>query len=178
MRRTLALVAIVFAAGSGLAAQEPHPDSAHHDMMMGPGKHGMMGMMGMQQGMMGPGMKLMVFAPDHLLAHKDSLGLSPQQIARLTALRDAAEATHGAAMKEAEAHMAELDVVTDTAALKTHFGAAHAAMGRAHWAMLSAAVQARAVLTDAQRTKIQVWSDSMQAWMQRHREMMQHQQPH
>ena len=69
------------------------------------------------------------------------MGLSPQQIARLTALRDAAQA-------------------------------AHAAMGQAHWAMLSAAAQARAVLTETQRGGAQGWADSMQAWTDRHRAMM------
>src|SRR2546426_5646208 len=34
---------------------------------------------------------------------------------------------------------------------KVHFQAAHGAMGKAHWAMLASAVQARAVLSDAQR---------------------------
>ncbi len=178
MRHALALLAITLTTVSGLAGQQPPPDSAPHGMMTGPGMHGMMGMTGMQEGVMEAGMKVMVFAPDHLLAHKDSLGLTPQQVSRLTALQDGAQAAHATAMKDAQTHLQALDAAGDTAALKTHFGAAHAAMGRAHWAMLSAAAQARAVLTDAQRTKIRAWADSMQVWMQRHREMMQHQQPH
>ena len=60
----------------------------------------------------------------------------------------------------------------DTAAVKTHFQAAHNAMGKAHWTMLASAVQARAILTDAQRAKIRTWADSMQAWMEQHRQMM------
>jgi len=34
-------------------------------------------------------------------------------------------------------------------------------MGKAHWAMLAAAAQARAVLTDAQRSKIDTWISTM-----------------
>jgi len=35
-------------------------------------------------------------------------------------------------------------------------------MGQAHWAMLSAAAQARATLTDAQRQKIDAWVNAME----------------
>jgi len=66
----------------------------------------------------------------------------------------------------------------DTVALKTHFEAAHAAMGKAHWLSLVSAVQAKAVLDDAQRTELKAWADSMQAWMQQHRQMMKPTQPH
>ncbi len=86
-------------------------------------------------------------------------------------------------MADGMAHMKELDQSAnaerpDTSALKTHFQAAHAAMGKAHWAMLASAAPARAVLTDAQRTKGQVWADSMQAWMQQHHQMMNPGRPH
>ena len=39
----------------------------------------------------------------------------------------------------------------DTGAVRLHFQAAHAAMGKAHLTMLTAAAQAKAVLTDEQR---------------------------
>jgi hypothetical protein len=39
-------------------------------------------------------------------------------------------------------------------------------MGTAHWVMLKAAAQARGLLTDAQRGRVDGWVDSMQA---RHR---------
>ncbi len=35
-------------------------------------------------------------------------------------------------------------------------------MGKAHWAMLTAAAQSRAVLTDAQRSKIDTWVTAME----------------
>ena len=50
----------------------------------------------------------------------------------------------------------------DTAALRQHFVAAHAAMGTAHLTMLRAAAQAKAVLTDAQRGRVEGWVDAME----------------
>jgi hypothetical protein len=50
----------------------------------------------------------------------------------------------------------------DTNALRMHFEAVHAAMGKAHWAMLSAAAQARTALTDAQRQKVDSWVTAME----------------
>src|SRR2546427_501437 len=137
-----------------IAAQQP---------MMGPG--GMAQMAGdplMRQ--MGPAMmKMLLYTPQHLLARKDALGLSADQITRLTALRHGAQATHEAAEVEAQAHMKELEQAAnapkpDTSVLKVHFEAAHNAMGKAHWAMLASAARARAVLTDAQLAKVQAWA--------------------
>ena len=62
--------------------------------------------------------------------------------------------------------------------MKTHFQAAHAAMGKAHWLALASGVQARAVLTDPQRAKLRAWADSMHTWMQQHREMMKPSESH
>ncbi|PYO67430.1 MAG: hypothetical protein DMD69_10375 [Gemmatimonadetes bacterium] len=167
----IALVALALAAP--LAAQQS--DSMHHPMM-GAG-HGMT-MDDPMMERMGPSlMRMMLYTPQHLLARKDALGLTPDQVGRLTALRDGAKATRDAAMAEAETHLKELEQVAnaakaDTAALKTHFQAAHTAMGKAHWTMLASSAQARAVLTDAQRAKVQIWADSMQAWTEQHRRMM------
>ena len=95
----------------------------------------------------------------HLLNHKDSLNLTADQVSKLTAIRDSAKAAHDAAGSDFKTHMDELSQAfqtasPDTAALRPHFDAAHAAMGKAHWAMLSAAARARALLTDAQRQKV------------------------
>ncbi len=149
--RSLAFLALV---GAPLAAQQPG--------MMG---QGMPHMMQMEQ-MMAPMMGAMAFTPDHLLARKDSLGLTPQQVTRLTALRDAAKTAHDAAHAEAMAHMNAIPQAfqpsaPDTAAVKLHFQAAHAAMGKAHWAMLLAAAQAKAVLTDEQRSRVTAWAAAM-----------------
>ena len=129
-------------------------------------EQGMMPPMMQMEQMMAPMMGAMAFTPDHLLARKDSLSLTPQQVARLTALRDAAKTAHDAAAAEAKAHMDALAQAfqagaPDTAAVKTHFQAAHAAMGRAHWAMLTAAAQAKAALTDEQRARVTAWAGAM-----------------
>lgn len=178
MRMLLAL-----AIAAPLAAQQP--DTAKRPMPMGPGRMGqgmMHGEMGAMQGqghmagmgqmmeMMGPMMRSMAFAPDHLLARKDALALTPQQVTRLTALRDAAQKTHDAAHSEMQMHMGEMAkameaAAPDTVQVKTHFQAAQAAMGRAHWSMLSAAAQARGILTDAQRGRVDGWADMMQGQM-------------
>jgi hypothetical protein len=140
-----------------LAAQQPR--------MMGHDQQMMEHMRQMEQ-MMAPMMRAMAFTPDHLLARRDSLNLTPPQITRLTALRDAAKSAHDAAAADAKAHLDEmaqaLNVASpDTTAVKMHFQAAHAAMGKAHWAMLAAAAQARAVLTDDQRARVDRWANAM-----------------
>ena len=132
--------------------------------------------MAMQE-MMAPMMQVMLYTPQHLLARKDALGLTPDQVSRLTALRAATQAGQDAATSEAETHLHELEQAAnapapDTGAMKTHFQAAHAAMGKAHWLALASAVQARAILNDAQRAKLNAWADSMQTWMHQHRQMM------
>lgn len=150
--RSLALLALV---GTPLAAQQPG--------MMG---RGMMPHMMQMQEMMGPMMRGMAFAPNHLLERKDSLGLTAQQVARLTALRDATKTAHDAAHGQAKAHMdafaqAFQAAAPDTNAVKQHFQAAHAAMSKAHWTMLAAAAQAKALLTVEQRARVERWASTM-----------------
>jgi Spy/CpxP family protein refolding chaperone len=148
-----------------LAAQHPaKPDTGMMHHMMGPG---MMGPMMQMQEMMEPMMRAMAFAPDHLLMRKDDLHLSAQQVARLTAIRDAAKTAHEAAQAEAKAHMGALGQAMqanapDTSSVRVHFQAAHAAMGQAHLTMLTAAAQAKAVLTDEQRGRVNGWADAME----------------
>lgn len=150
MKRLL-FVGLIAALAMPAAAQQPRPMG--HDQQMK--SH-----MDQMEAMMAPMMSAMAFTPDHLLARKDSLGLTPQQVTRLTALRDAATTAHDAAAADAKAHMTAVAdamkaAAPDTSALKQHFDAAHAAMGKAHWAMLSAAAQARAALTDDQRARVE-----------------------
>jgi hypothetical protein len=160
--RRLVLIGLVAAP---LAAQHPaKPDTGMMHHMMGPG---MMGPMMQMQEMMGPMMRAMAFVPEHLLMRKDDLHLSPEQVARLTAIRDAAKPEHDAAQADAKAHMGALGQAMqasapDTASVRLHFRAAHAAMGQAHLTMLTAAAQAKAVLTDEQRGRVNGWADAME----------------
>ena len=181
---------LALAVAAPLAAQQP--DSAKRPMPMGPrmerrmmGMEGMGGRGGMEDhmlGMMGPMMRGMVFAPGHLLERKDVLELTPQQVTRLTALRDASKSAHDAAQTDMQTHMEALSTVMkaanpDTTQLKQHFQAMQAAMGKAHWAMLSAIAQARGVLTEGQRNRVEGWADAMQMHMDQMKQMRQPGQP-
>jgi hypothetical protein len=138
--------------------------------------------MGMQQ-MMAPMMAVMAYAPQHLLAHKDALALTSDQVARLTLLRDATKQAQEAALADAAHHLQELRAAADaptadTATWKIHFQAAHAAMGKAHWLALASVAQAKPVLTDDQRSKVKAWADSMDTSRRQHRQMMKPSEPH
>jgi Spy/CpxP family protein refolding chaperone len=155
------MLVLALIAAAPVTAQQPMgmPRDSMHRGMMRPGMQGMMEMMG-------PMMRGMVFAPGNLLRHREDLGLTVQQVTRLTALHDEATTAHDAAMADARAHHEQLAEVMkaakpDTAAARRHFDAAHGAMGKAHWAQLRAAAQARAVLTDVQRARVDGWADAM-----------------
>ena len=156
-RITVSLIALLAAAAPAVAQEHEHdrpaPGAAKMQMPM--------------MEMMGPMMRVMMFSPEHLLQRKDALGLTAAQVTRLTALRDAAKTAHDAAQADLKTHhtavMQAMNAnAPDTVALRQHFQAAHTAMGNAHWAMLRAAAQARAVLTDAQRGRVDGWADAMQ----------------
>ncbi|PYO72093.1 MAG: hypothetical protein E6K55_15510 [Gemmatimonadetes bacterium] len=163
---TTRLLVVIGLATAPLAAQ--HRPAPTGRMMGDP--------MEMQE-MMAPIAQVMLYTPQHLLPRKEALGLTADQVARLTALRDATTAAQDAAMSEAETHLGELQLAADAASpdsgvLKTHFQAAHAAMGRARWLSIRSAMEAKALLTDAQRAELKAWADSLQTWMQQHRQMM------
>lgn len=172
MNKIVTLGALALLAAAPLAAQQPaHPDTDKHPMMMGGGG---MDHMGQMMEMMAPMMRSMAFEPEHLLSRKAALGLTDQQVARLTALRDAAKTAHDAAAADAHAHMEALQqamqaAAPDTTQVKLHFQGAHTAMGKAHWAMLSAAAQARGVLTEGQRGRVEGWADAMSEHHSEHR---------
>ena len=145
-----------------------HPARRPRAAMGQRGEHGEMDeMMPMMREMMAPIMRVMAYTPEHLLSRKDSLKLTSDQITRLTAIQTSAKSAHDAAAADIKTHLGGVSQTfqaasPDTDALRTHFEAAHAAMGKAHWAMLSAAAQARAVLTDAQRQKVDAWVNAME----------------
>ena len=133
-------------------------------------------MMPMMRQMMAPLMGVVAYTPEHLLSRKDSLKLTTDQISRLTAIQTSAKSAHDAAVADIKTHLDELSTAfqtaaPDTNALRMHFEAAHTAMGKAHWAMLSAAAQARAALTDAQRQRVDAWVNAMEQREGRERTM-------
>lgn len=149
--------------------QEQHPRGA-----MGPGA--MDDMMPMMNEMMAPMMRVIAFTPKHLLARRDSLKLTADQVSRLTNIQNTAKSAHDAGGADFRTHMGAVSqgfqaAAPDTMALRPHFDAAHAGMGKAHWAMVTAAARARAVLTDAQRQQVDAWVHAMQQRMQQERTM-------
>jgi len=157
-----------------LAAQDT-TYARHPGMRPGTGR-GMDEMMGMMREMMAPMMGVIAYTPGHLLAQKDSLKLTPDQVTKLTNIENSAKAAHETGAADFKTHMGVVSQVfktaaPDTTALRPHFEAAHAAMGKAQWAMVAAAAQSRAVLTDAQRQKVDGWVTMMQQRMQQEHTM-------
>jgi hypothetical protein len=139
-------------------------------------------MLAMMHDMMGPMMGVMAYEPGRLLAHKDSLQLTSDQVSKLTAIDDSAKSARDAAMNDVKTHMGALSQAfqtasPDTGTLHTHFTEAQAAMAKAHWAMLSAAAQARAILTDAQRSKVDAAVSAMEQRMQQRMEGREQRRP-
>lgn len=160
MKPVIPMLALAALVAVSLAAQQPMgADSVRHS------HGGMAGPDMMEHGMMGPAMSEMMmmggmeYEPAHLLAMNGELSLTAQQITALTALRDAAKRSHDAAMDKIKTHLDELRTALDaaspdTTAIRTHFLAAHDAMGQAHLAMLITNVRAKALLTDGQRAQV------------------------
>ena len=159
-----ALVAMPLAAQQRDSVRPIPPGAPGMGMMrMGPGPGMHEGMAGMQ--------RLHAFMPAALLEHKDHLTLTAQQVTRLEQLRDAAKTATEAAQGQAQAHMQQMMTALgaarpDSAQVRAHFLAHHEAMGQAHWTMMSSALQARAVLTDAQRQ----WMEGFAAAMAQHQQ--------
>src|SRR5258706_162296 len=82
-----------------LAAQDTtharHPAQRPHAGMGQRAQHGEMDeMMPMMREMMAPMMRVMAYTPEHLLAHRDSLKLTTDQISKLTAIQNSAKSAH------------------------------------------------------------------------------------
>lgn len=103
------------------------------------------------------------YEPARLLAHKDALGLSSQQVAQLTALESGAKPGVTADVQQMRTERAAIasalrSDAPDTVELKRHYAALQTAAGNAHWARVNASLKARAVLTAAQRSQVGSWA--------------------
>jgi Spy/CpxP family protein refolding chaperone len=161
---------------SAKQAQPPYGPMMGRGMMQGemmPGGMQMMmapGYMMQMMGTMGPMMRAMAFTPAHLLSHQEDLKLTKEQVEKLTALRDRFTAAHDSAFAAMQTHMQAMAplmsaAAPDTAKIKPHFDAMQAGMKQAHWAMVSLSAQARAILTETQRARVDGWADAMQQMM-------------
>ncbi len=171
MRALAMLTILAVAAAARLPAQRPGGmGGMMHGRQMGPTMQGM----GMDS-MMAPMMRVMMFAPGRLLDQQAVLHLTADQVSRLTTLRDVAQAGHDASATQATAHLREMEqaataAAPDTVAVRTHFDVAHRLMRDAMWTMVRATVQARGLLSDAQRHQ----ADSLAAHGRAGGMMMQH----
>ncbi len=110
-----------------------------------------------------PRVREIPFNPARMLAHKEILGLSAEQVTQLTALEHDAKPGMTAAIRQIRTERAAIAAgvnadVPDTVELKRHYEALQAAVTKAHWARLSTSLKARTVLTDAQRNKVRGWA--------------------
>ena len=159
--RTLTTLLAVAALAAPVAAQQhdhppagpppgPHP-MAPQMMRRAPMAQGMMRQMAMAMPLM---METHVFGPQSLLDRKDVLGLTDQQVQRLTQLQNDAKTAHDRAQEQAHTHFQAAQQAWDGGnadQVSNHVRAGMQAMQDAHLAMLSAATSARAVLTAEQR---------------------------
>lgn len=104
-----------------------------------------------------------LFDPARLIERKGSLGLSDQQVAQLSALENRSKPQMKATLQQIRAERAAIAAgltadAPDTVLLKRHYEALHTAAGNAHWARVSASLQARAILTDTQRSEVRGWA--------------------
>jgi Spy/CpxP family protein refolding chaperone len=174
--KTLGLITISLCCIAAPLAAQDTTHARHPGMGTGMGRGGMDEMMGMMREMMAPMMGVIAYTPGHLLARKDSLKLTADQVTKLTNIQNSAQPAHEAGAAGFKTHMGVVSqafqtAAPDTSAIRPHFEAAHAAMGKAHWAMVAAAAQSRAVLTDAQRQKVDAWVTMMQQRMQQEHTM-------
>lgn len=137
----------------GLVAQQRQP--------MHGGQH-RMGPQSQMEGEMGPGMALGQYQPAQLLERRDTLGLTADQVAQLETIVADAQTAHDEAMASHATHREQMmEAVSaerpDPETVQTHFMAAHAAMGMAHWAELDGALKAMRVLTESQRAMVKGW---------------------
>lgn len=147
MKRALILaVALATAAATGAAAQGRGRDGPPGRGMRGP--EFARGMGGMR-----------VYDPGFLLRRQSELGLTEGQIEQLTRLNTEAVTTREQARVAFVSQRAQLAEVLagsdpDMEAARAHFDSAQVAMSNLQWVGISAAAQARTVLTEEQRVRL------------------------
>jgi hypothetical protein len=124
-----------------------------------------------------PMVHVRAYAPPHLLERREVLELSDEQVSRLEAFAAELEEAHGAAQAEAESHHAQLMELWEADApdvdqLRAHAEAAMEAQHRAHLAVLTAAAQAKGLLTAEQRGRVAGWLDGCQMMMHQRMQQM------
>lgn len=111
-----------------------------------------------------PGFAVAMFNPSHLLERREILGLTADQVTRISALENELKAAREKAETDAKPHREELEKALkssspDAAQVRTHAQAMMTAQQGAQLATLTTAVQAKAILTAEQRGRVQGWAD-------------------
>ena len=175
--RTTTVLALAALLAAPVAAQEhgqhgqAQPERPRRPMMQGAAGHDGMGMPMM--------MEIHAYGPAHLLERREVLGLTDEQVQRLTQLQTQATSAHEAAREAAHQHMQQAQQAWnagDAAGVTNHARLGMQSMQQAHLAMLESAAQARGVLTPEQRARVAGWTDMMrmqQGEMMQRREGMQ-----
>lgn len=109
--------------------------------------------------------RIAAYAPPHLLQRQEVLGLTEKQLSHLEALAEELKVAHEKAGAETKAHQDQLLEVWQAAQpnvsqLRAHAEAAMESEHAAHLAMLSAAAQAKGLLTPEQRGRVEGWMDA------------------
>ncbi len=152
---TAAFLALAVAGAEAQQRQHQHcPEGEECRTMQMERQQG--GMMMMMMGGIGR------FTPEMLIEHRSDLSLTMEQVQRLEAIASAATQAKAAARTVHDTHRRQLmealsAPMPDLEIVRTHFDAAHAAMGRMHRTQLEAALEAMAVLTEEQRTLVRSW---------------------
>lgn len=160
MRHTVTTFTILALAASPLLAQG-HEGHGQPQQRQGMGMMGGMHMGGGGDQPMGPLTgRFGKYAPAAVLAMKDHLALTADQLSKLTALAEAEKAEVMAAHHPAHAAHMELRKLEgaeapDTAAMRPFFLAHHAAEGTMQWIRVTHAIQAKALLTPTQRAHVE-----------------------
>lgn len=162
MRHATAVITILALSASPLLAQGHEGHGQQQQQRQGMGMMGQGGMgMGGGEGAMGvlTG-RFGAYAPAAILGMKDHLSLTPAQLERLTALAEEEKTAVASAHQPAHAAHMELRKLEgaeapDLDAMRPFFMAHHTAEGNMQWLRVTYAVQARALLTAAQRAHVE-----------------------
>jgi hypothetical protein len=141
----------------GQPGQKKEPAGMGHQM----GGQGQGMGMGMEMGLPGPLRSLGGYAPDKVLAMKEMLELTADQEAKLTALagsaKKAGEDAHAPAMAAMQNLRKEMEKATPDKDVMHQLLVAHAtAEGNMQWVTVDAAMQTKALLTEAQRKHVEM----------------------
>jgi len=148
--------------GTTLGAQQPAPRQGPPAGAPEPQGQEMRRMPGPGPGF--PGFAVMMFDPSRLLERRELLGLTADQVTKLSGLENDLKTARDKAQTDAKPHREELEKLLqgsapDVAQVRTHAQALMQAEQGAQLATLATSVQAKGILTPEQRGRVQGWAE-------------------